>query len=345
MGAASSRIDKALIDELPPQERYYGLQNFGNTCYCNSVLQALYFLQPFRDHVLKHCSSRQPEDHLLFTLAELFSEISSQKKRTGIIAPKKFIRRVRADMESFRNYHHQDAHEFLNFLLNLVHEILAAEFKLKGEEKVHLTFIEELFGGVLTGEIKCLSCENVTHKDESFLDLSLDILENASLTACLRNFSSVETLSGDDKFYCEGCCSLQEAQKRMVFKRLPQVLVIHLKRFKFIEHLQRFQKLYYRVSFPSNLVLEDSAESYRCYNLFAVVTHIGSGPSHGHYYSFVKSGPCWLLFDDDQILPVSEEYLKRVFGVTESQSRTKGISERGTGYILLYEADLNRNFV
>jgi len=32
-------------------ERLWGLENFGNTCYCNSVLQALYACHPFREFV------------------------------------------------------------------------------------------------------------------------------------------------------------------------------------------------------------------------------------------------------------------------------------------------------
>lgn len=32
-------------------EKLWGLENFGNTCYCNSVLQALYACQPFRQFV------------------------------------------------------------------------------------------------------------------------------------------------------------------------------------------------------------------------------------------------------------------------------------------------------
>ncbi|KAG7234717.1 hypothetical protein INR49_004078 [Caranx melampygus] len=35
-------------------EHYFGLVNFGNTCYCNSVLQALYFCRPFREKVLAY---------------------------------------------------------------------------------------------------------------------------------------------------------------------------------------------------------------------------------------------------------------------------------------------------
>lgn len=56
----------------------------------------------------------------------------------------------------------------------------------------------------------------VRTRDECFLDLSLDISQNSSLTHCLRNFSSTELLSGDSKYFCETCCSEQEAQKRYV---------------------------------------------------------------------------------------------------------------------------------
>lgn len=60
--------------------------------------------------------------------------------------------------------------------------------------------------GILTNETRCLQCETVTARDETFLDLSVDIEQNSSITSCLKNFSSTETLNAEDKFFCDKCC-------------------------------------------------------------------------------------------------------------------------------------------
>ena len=56
----------------------------------------------------------------------------------------------------------------------------------------------------------------VSARDESFLDLSIDIEQNSSVTACLRQFSASEMLCQKNKFFCDACCDLQEAEKRCV---------------------------------------------------------------------------------------------------------------------------------
>nr|AWW15231.1 ubiquitin carboxyl-terminal hydrolase 3 [Leavenworthia alabamica] len=381
MGATGSKLEKALGDQFPEGERYFGFENFGNTCYCNSVLQvpfsllslypyavmplALYFCVPFREQLLEYYNINKnvadAEENLMTCLADLFSQISSQKRKTGVIAPKRFVQRLKKQNELFRSYMHQDAHEFLNYLLNEVVDILEKEAKATKTEHetssssspekipngpkvplangVHkepiVTWVHNIFQGILTNETRCLRCETVTARDETFLDLSLDIEQNSSITSCLKNFSSTETLHAEDKFFCDKCCSLQEAQKRMKIKKPPHILVIHLKRFKYIEQLGRYKKLSYRVVFPLELKLSNTVEPYTDieYSLFAVVVHVGSGPNHGHYVSLVKSHNHWLFFDDENVEIIEESAIQTFFGSSQEYS-----SNTDHGYILFYES-------
>jgi ubiquitin carboxyl-terminal hydrolase 12/46 len=59
------------------------------------------------------------------------------KKKKGIVQPKKFVARLRKDNDAFDNFSQQDAHEFLNYLLNTCADLLTAEMnELKELQRV-----------------------------------------------------------------------------------------------------------------------------------------------------------------------------------------------------------------
>lgn len=66
---------------------------------------------------------------------------------------------------------------------------------------------------------------------------------------------------------------------RMRVKKLPMILALHLKRFKYMDQLHRYTKLSYRVVFPLELRLfntsGDATNPDRMYDLVAVVVHCG----------------------------------------------------------------------
>lgn len=66
---------------------------------------------------------------LLTTLHDLFVAISAQPKTLGTVAPQAFINQLKRDNEFFRSTLHQDAHEFLNYLVNMIAEALEKEEK------------------------------------------------------------------------------------------------------------------------------------------------------------------------------------------------------------------------
>ena len=111
---------------------------------------------------------------------------------------------------------HHDAHEFFNYLTNEIIESLNKEGFTNDKN-----WCSDIFRGLITNETKCLSCEKITSKQELFLDLSIDIPpgESAfSLSYALNNFSKSETLTHQNKFYCNTCSSLQEAVKTIKLK-------------------------------------------------------------------------------------------------------------------------------
>jgi ubiquitin C-terminal hydrolase len=135
MGAAASGPSKFERDlqELKNDKRnlslegqhFFGFENFGNTCYCNSVLQALYYCVPFRDHLLARSkspgdapsdgknarfSNSFPTNTILYQLAELFHEISNKKQVHGYHAPTPFLQVLRERNEIFRGNMQQVRH-------------------------------------------------------------------------------------------------------------------------------------------------------------------------------------------------------------------------------------------
>lgn len=186
----------------------------------------------------------------------------------------------------------QDAHEFLNFLINHINEIILAERNGKVKATAQgvaitengtngstsssssassdPTWVHEIFQGVLTSETRCLNCETISSKDENFFDLQVDVDQNTSITHCLRCFSNTETLCSDNKFKCDNCCSYQEAQKRMRVKKLPMILALHLKRFKYMEQYNRHIKVSHRVVFPLELRLFNTV-SFNFFSSFSLI--------------------------------------------------------------------------
>ncbi|KAF2403888.1 cysteine proteinase [Trichodelitschia bisporula] len=440
-------LERLLADAGPIRhdgsDKFFGFENFGSTCYCNSIIQCLYHSAPFREQVINFPTRSPPEslrrDHVLNAyplpdnhhtplspvksragltspnptasprskqpppslnpnapakpeenkdspdykkklalttgpilnmdyanapsygmeeslfsgMKDIFEAMIAHDSRTGVVSPSKFLETLRRENEMFRTPMHQDAHEFLNLVLNQVVENVE-QFSKSKEEEGHAPhngvvsngtmtngiakpqssrWVHELFEGTLTSETRCLTCENVSQRDEAFLDLSVDLEQHSSVTSCLRKFSEEEMLCERNKFHCDKCGGLQEAEKRMKIKRLPRILALHLKRFKYTEDLQRLQKLFHRVVYPYYLRLfnttDDAEDPDRLYELYAVVVHIGGGPYHGHYVSIIKTQDRgWVLFDDEMVEPVDKSYVRNYFG---------GEQNLACAYVLFYQ--------
>ncbi|XP_053572857.1 ubiquitin carboxyl-terminal hydrolase 44 isoform X1 [Bombina bombina] len=261
----------------------------------------------------------------------------------ALVSPFAMLHSVWRLIPAFRGYAQQDAQEFLCELLDKVQQELETTgtryptlipSSQKKLIKQVLNVVNNIFHGQLLSQVTCLACNNKSNTIEPFWDLSLEFPERyhcsskettsqrpCLLTEMLAKFTETEALEG--KIYaCDECNTkrrkfsskpvvLTEAQKQLMVCRLPQVLRLHLKRFRWSGRNHR-EKIGVHVRFDQMLNMEpycckESTATLRAdcfiYDLSAVVMHHGKGFGSGHYTAFCYNpeGGFWVHCNDSKL--------------------------------------------
>lgn len=144
-----------------------GLVNLGNTCYMNSVLQALYMLEEFRYMTFGcHTPSGQP---VLHNLQEVFAFLALSQR--SAFAPSKFLQVARPPW--FSPGTQQDCSEFLKFLLDRVSEEDKSLNDSNDNDSQRTSLVDDTFAGKLLVCLCCRRCNNSSCREEVFTDLPL----------------------------------------------------------------------------------------------------------------------------------------------------------------------------
>ncbi|XP_060924633.1 ubiquitin carboxyl-terminal hydrolase 44 [Limanda limanda] len=285
----------------------------------------------------------------------------------ALVSPFAMLHSVWQLIPAFRGYAQQDAQEFLCELLDKVqHELestgkhtTTAGVPQKRLIKQVLSVVNTIFHGQLLSQVTCLACDHRSNTVEPFWDLSLEFPEryhsnsresaaqaSCHLTEMLAKFTETEALEGNI-YACDQCNSarrrtsskpviLTEAQKQLMVHKLPQVLRLHLKRFRWSGRNHR-EKIGVHVSFDQLLdmepycCLEPSPRGEACsspsspsspglprpkhflYELSAVAMHHGKGFGSGHYtaYCYNTAGGFWVHCNDSKMNVCSVEEVCR----------------------------------
>ncbi|CAG8553628.1 6769_t:CDS:2 [Funneliformis caledonium] len=291
------------------------------------------------------------------------------------VSPVTFKTAIGRFSSQFSGTEQHDSQEFLAFLLDGLHEDLNIIVKkpiipdLTPEEEQQMEQMElispqivseiewekylrrnssvvvSLFQGQFRNTLRCLTCNKTSTTYNAFMYLSLPIPQNyngerITLHQCLNAFIKEEILDGDDAWNCSKCRVPRRAIKQLSISRLPDVLLIHLKRFSFSGPFR--DKLETMVSFPIrdlDLTLYvptpiEKPTSIGCniqhelpgtgagnhhslqqsgpfkYDLFAVSNHYG-GLNGGHYTACVRNGYRheWHNFDDSRVSICDEKIM------------------------------------
>ena len=172
------------------------------------------------------------------------------------------------------------------------------------------------FEGVFSDQKICQGCPHRYEREQAFMALNLTVKSN-NLQESLDQFVKGELLDGDNAYFCEKCQEKRDTIKRMCIRKLPQTLVIQLKRFHYDWETNRAVKFDDYFQFPWTLDMGpytsegikraemddqddgkparklsfskslENAELSHPYELVGVVVHSGQANA-GHYYSYIK---------------------------------------------------------
>ncbi|XP_028857805.1 ubiquitin carboxyl-terminal hydrolase 1 isoform X3 [Denticeps clupeoides] len=182
-------------------------------------------------------------------------------------------------------------------------------------EDLGLDMLKHLFQGQLVLRTRCLECECYTERREDFQDISVPVQEDEAekpetsyeispepkselktLNWAISQFASVERIVGEDKYFCETCQHYTEAERSLLFDKMPEVITIHLKCFAAnsteLDPYAGLSKVNTPLRTPLKLSLDEwstgPVAGGHQYELFAVVMHSGVTISSGHYTTYIR---------------------------------------------------------
>jgi ubiquitin C-terminal hydrolase len=305
------------------------IQNLKNTCYINSVVQLLAYVEPLRFYMsyqklesekLANCG------YSLLSLTKEFQEVINKiwDRDMKRIQPKNFVHKCFALSPYFQPFTQQDSQELLMLLLDKLDCELKELFPEKG------SIVNRIFQGSYITHIRCNGCNLASNKAESFLQLNLPIPEGLrpienydammsrdeirmiieaqhgvfvdlfsifkkekaqlNLYYCLESFCQEQQTD----YYCAKCETVCGHRMNLELVSMPNYLLMSLKRFRYNYWSSKISE---RVYLPKVLNLRNGNNASEVYMLAAVIEHSGF-LFKGHYKIYVnKAGHWWILND------------------------------------------------
>ena len=327
LGRNSFRADAVHFED----SREAGLQNAGNTCYLNALLNAFARLPAMQHWCREHrrCHGNVAGCPVCVLASDLHR--ITDKRSVNFFVPQTVKNRRFWSNGVFNNTQQQDATEAFQFLTDACNTIdfnLAQNLADANDPEdpirvamtrfasrnttVYTTPFHQSFSGVQRSIVRCTACgwQTTTHDPITALQLPLR-REPCTLEALLDDYRATEYIR-DLTDACRNvmrCGRHGSRARKLDFLRWPRSLVISLKRFEVKRSSNgisigiSIEKNTSVVTFPMTFKYTNSDVHSPAYTLRAIIVHSSGqatrNPYAGHYTAYVRSdNDRWYLCDD-----------------------------------------------
>ena len=282
-----------------------GLDNLGQTCYFNCIVQCLFHCPLFREAIenVPHSARSIP---VLREIQRLFTRMARPTSSTHLSPSRCFSAAMKISQCKNAGMNKNRQEDARGFFLMLVEHL-----------RQKIKRLSKLFEGELLSSVGCQRCSysRVINVPFKYLALSFPADSNDQYSYGIQRTHDIEDLLDGYvrpelvTYRCDHCGVQGIAEKKLDILRTPQILVLGLKRFDGLRKINDF------VAFPSELGLKYANagdEEHQRYQITGVVVHEGASITAGHYLSYVYSEGIWLEINDSSVREVSWEIVKNM---------------------------------